>query len=178
MTASRGKGEFRNPRFNPSCSVSSLDLSRRRSSPIPTSVTPDTHLLFEGPYVPNYPRIPIKAICTDILHFPARVPVIQAARASTGERRDPGRVLVCRAVPVLPASPPDARAGGSTWSKQRSTLHGHAAASTDGHLSHDADRLASTRVRRATAARDGRASLSALDSVLPPLNSLTRSSNA
>ena len=37
---------------------------------------------------------------------------------------------------------------------QRSALAGHAAASTDGHLSHDADRLASPRVRHAAAARD------------------------
>jgi hypothetical protein len=28
----------------------------------------------------------IRAMCTDILHFPARVLVIQAARAATGER--------------------------------------------------------------------------------------------
>jgi hypothetical protein len=32
--------------------------------------------------------------------------------------------------------------------------HGHAGASTDGHVAHDADRLASTRARRAAAARD------------------------
>jgi hypothetical protein len=44
----------------------------------------------------------------------------------------------------------------SSWSEGWSVLAGHAAASTDGHLSHDADRLASTRVRRAAAARDVR----------------------
>jgi hypothetical protein len=43
---------------------------------------------------------------------------------------------------------------GSSWSEGRSALVGHAAASTDGHLSHDAVRLASTCVRRAAAARD------------------------
>ena len=36
---------------------------------------------------------------------------------------------------------------------RRSARPGHAAASTDGHVAHDADRLASPRVRRAAAAR-------------------------
>jgi len=60
--------------------------------------------------------------------------------------------------PVSHASPPDARSreGPVPWPKQRSALHGHAAASTDGHVSHDANRLASARVRRAAAARDRR----------------------
>jgi hypothetical protein len=44
----------------------------------------------------------------------------------------------------------------SRWSERRSALHGHAAASTDGHVSHDADRFASTRLRRAAAAREVR----------------------
>jgi hypothetical protein len=57
---------------------------------------------------------------------------------------------------VLPASPLDARARGVPVVGMASALHGHAAASTDGHLSHDADRLASTRVRRAAVARDVR----------------------
>ena len=38
-------------------------------------------------------------------------------------------------------------------SERRSGLHGHAAASTDGHVPQAADRLASTRARRAAAAR-------------------------
>jgi hypothetical protein len=48
---------------------------------------------------------------------------------------------------------------GLAWSprsERPSALHGHAAASTDGHVSHDADRFASTRLRRAAAARDVR----------------------
>src|SRR5207253_1910504 len=101
-----------------------------------------------------------RAISTDILHSPARVPVIQAAEGLlSGSDSDPGqgsvRLLVRRAVPVLRESPRDARAR-RVRSERRSALHGHAAASTDGHFSYDADRLASTRVRRAAAARDVR----------------------
>src|SRR5712692_2498133 len=99
-----------------------------------------------------------RVISRDILHFPARVLVIQAARGcSRAATLIPDTVLLiysCGArFPVLPASPPDARAR-APWSERRSALHGHAAASTDGHVSHDADRFASPRVRRAAAARD------------------------
>ena len=41
---------------------------------------------------------------------------------------------------------------GSSSPERQSALADHAAASTDGHVSHDADRLAATRVRRAAAA--------------------------
>jgi hypothetical protein len=42
------------------------------------------------------------------------------------------------------------------WSERRSAARGHAAAVSDGHVSQDADRLASTRAWRAAAARDVR----------------------
>jgi hypothetical protein len=101
-----------------------------------------------------------RTISRDILHFPARVLVIQASRGcSRAATLIPDTVLPiysCGArFPVLPASPPDARAR-APWSERRSALHGHATASTDGHVSHDADRFASRRVRRAAAARDVR----------------------
>ena len=100
------------------------------------------------------------AMSTDILHFLARVLVIQAARdCQRAAPLIPDRVLPISLVRrAAPGSPDFAsrRTGplGSSWSEERSALAGHAAASTDGHLSHDADRLASPRVRRAAAARD------------------------
>ncbi len=97
------------------------------------------------------------AISTDILHFPARVLVTQAARGC--ER---AAILIPDA--VLPVYSCDVRSPVrlhlqthgpvGPWSERRSAPHGHAAASTDGHVSHDTDRLASARVRRAAAARD------------------------
>src|SRR5437016_9033347 len=56
---------------------------------------------------------------------------------------------------LLRACPPDALARGVVV-ERRTALYGHAAASTDGHLSHAAARFAATRVRRAAAARDVR----------------------
>jgi hypothetical protein len=57
---------------------------------------------------------------------------------------------------VLPASRYRRIGPWGPWSERRSALHGHAAASTDEHVWHDAARLVSTRVRRAAAARDVR----------------------
>ena len=51
---------------------------------------------------------------------------------------------------------PEARAYRAPWSKGPSTTGGHAAASSDGHVSHNADRFASPRARRAVAALDVR----------------------
>lgn len=69
----------------------------------------------------------------------------------TGSDRDPGYGSAHLRVPMggpcffrlrrrtySPRVPP--------WSERRSALHGHAAASTDGHVSHDADRLSAGRV--------------------------------
>ena len=102
-----------------------------------------------------------RAICTDILHFRARVLVIQAARGGYGRATlIPDTVLPVSLVrprgPVLPAVASRRTGPRVPWSERRSALRGHAAASTDGHVSHDADRLASTRARRAAAARDVR----------------------
>ena len=98
----------------------------------------------------------------DILHFPARVLVIHAARTVTGSDSDPGHgsadLLARRAVLRSPgfAAGLLAREGPVPWSERQSAFHGHTDASTNGHVSHDANRLASTRVRRAAAARDRR----------------------
>ena len=48
---------------------------------------------------------------------------------------------------------PDARVCGSSWSDRRSALGRQATASTGGHVWQAADRFASTRARRAAAAR-------------------------
>ena len=96
---------------------------------------------------------------TDILHFPARVLVIRAARAAT-LIRDKVLPIYSRDVRSsdLPASSPDvvAREGPVPWSERESAFHGHTDVSTNGHVSHDVNRLASTRVHRAAAARDRR----------------------
>ena len=101
----------------------------------------------------------IGAISTDILHFPARVLVVQAARGcQRATTVIPDTVLRIYSCDVrlrfsrlrLQTHGP----AGAPWSERRSALHGHAAALTDGHVAHDADRFASTRVRRAAAARD------------------------
>ena len=80
--------------------------------------------------------------------------------ATTGTRRDPepgpgsDDLLVPHA--ILP-SPGCATECTSPWREGQNggqPLHGQAAASADGHISQEADRLASPRVRRAAAARD------------------------
>jgi hypothetical protein len=53
--------------------------------------------------------------------------------------------------PVLPAVASRRMNARGPWSERRSAAGGHAAALSDGHVSQDADRLASTRVRRAAA---------------------------
>ena len=119
---------------------------------------------------PRWPGLiavaPCRAMSTDILHFPARVLVIRAARAVTGSDSDPGHgpPIYSRDVrsSVLSASPPDVVAGDPVpWSERQSAFHGHADASTNRHVSHDANRLASTRVRRAGAERDRRSAATA-----------------
>ena len=98
-----------------------------------------------------------EAICTDILHFPARVLVVQAARAADGTATlIPDTVLVHLLVRrAVRGSPGFSARRTGPW-RPRGRNDGHAAASTDGHVAHDADRLASTRARRAAAARDVR----------------------
>src|SRR4030095_9626644 len=103
-----------------------------------------------------------RAIFTDILHFRARVPVIPAARAANGQRPDPstGVPPIPLVRPTVPGSSDftskHSGPAASPLSERRSAFHAHAAALTEGHLPHDAVRLASTRARRATAARDNR----------------------
>jgi hypothetical protein len=102
-----------------------------------------------------------RAISTDILDFRARVLVIQGRGPANGQRLR-SQTKACPSTRAtcgprfsrhrLQTRGPVA----SPWSELRSALHGHAAASTDGHVSHDADRFASTRLRRAAAARDVR----------------------
>ena len=74
----------------------------------------------------------------------------------TGGDPDPGHgsahLLVRRAVA---GSPGVAARRTGPW-RPRGRNDGHAAASTDGQVAHDADRLASTRARRAAVARDVR----------------------
>src|SRR6266446_3993983 len=67
-------------------------------------------------------RLDFRAISTDILECRARVLVIQAARGRLRERdADPGhgsaRLRGRPRDPLLPESPPDARARGSRWSE-------------------------------------------------------------
>ena len=101
-----------------------------------------------------------RAAFTDILHFPARVSVNQAARGCCRTTLIPDKVLPIYLCDVRPASPGIASRRMGLWvspsSEPRSALHGHATASMKGHVSHDADRFASTRVRRAATARDVR----------------------
>jgi hypothetical protein len=121
-----------------------------------------------------------RAISMDILHFAARLLVIQAASGcQTGSYPNPGGsaiLLVRRAVPgsfgfasrrtarcaatINPRSAGQKRVDAAhPWVPvvgTASALDGHAAASTDGHVSHDADRFASRHIRRAAAARDAR----------------------
>ena len=69
------------------------------------------------------PSTDCRAVCTDILHFRARVLVIQPARAATGERRGsrtrfwPFTGTTARSA-SHGQSPPDARARGSWWSER------------------------------------------------------------
>jgi hypothetical protein len=106
-----------------------------------------------------------RTFSTDILHGHSPLSCA-SSRHSGGKELLTGATLIPNT--VLPIYSCDVRSRfsrhrlqthgpvGSPWSERRSALHGHAAASTDGHLPHDADRFASTRVRRAAAARDVR----------------------
>ena len=100
-----------------------------------------------------------RAIPTDILHFPERVLVIQAARGCS-------RAATLLPDTVLPIYSCDDAVPGSTEfcrqthgslrspsSERLEHSRGHAAALIDGHVWQAADRLASTRARRAAAAR-------------------------
>jgi hypothetical protein len=132
-----------------------LEIAARAMSPSPVSGVQRVAWEDAGERV-----LPIQAISTDILHFPARVLVIQAARAAHGQPAlIPEAVLRIYSCAVRsPVDPLRLQTHGpvrSPWSERRAVLHGHAAA-TDAQLSHDADRLASIRVRRAAAARDAR----------------------
>ena len=75
---------------------------------------------------------------TDILHFPARVLVIRAARAAT-DSDCPDTVLPIYSpdvgASVLTASPPDVLACEVPWSERQSAFHGHPAASTNACMS-------------------------------------------
>ena len=75
-----------------------------------------------------------------------------------GRGPDPEPVLMIYSCtcdsPSLRAAPPDEHARGGPVGTAVGQLHRQAAASADGHISHDADRLASRRLRRAAAARD------------------------
>ena len=94
----------------------------------------------------------------DILDFCARVLVMRARRAGDAKAMlNPDTVLSvysCDRGPLLRAACCQARVVPVVGT--RSALGGHAAASTFGHVWQAADRLASTRARRAAAARDVR----------------------
>ena len=95
------------------------------------------------------------AISTDILEFRARVLVIQASRDGYGRAALISDTVLpvysgARAIRLSRAVASRRTGPRSFW---WSALGGHAAASIDGHVSQVADRLASTRVRRAAAAR-------------------------
>ena len=104
-------------------------------------------------------EVPSRAIFTDILEFRARVLVLQASHgAATGERRR-SRTPFCpltRATARSTAPGQSAPDAPRSRCRRRSAVGGHAAALIDGHVSQAADRLASTRARRAAAARDVR----------------------
>ena len=102
-----------------------------------------------------------RAISTDILEFRARVLVIQAARGGYGratlipdtalpDYSGDRAIRFSRAVASRRTGPRVPMVG------RRSAVGDQAAASIDGHVPQAADRLASTRARRAAAARDVR----------------------
>ena len=97
------------------------------------------------------------AIFTDILDCCARVLAIQGGTGrSLNSASDPGHgsaplLVGPRAVRFSSTASPQGARG--RWS-ERWSAWGHAAALSDGHVSQDADRLASTRAWRAAAARD------------------------
>ena len=96
-----------------------------------------------------------RAVSTDILYFRARVLAIQAAEGcEEAAPLIPDKVLPVywcnRSARFSRRSPPDA---GGPWSDGQSARGSQAAASSDGHVSQAADRLASTRDRRAAVAR-------------------------
>ena len=108
---------------------------------------------------PGLAEAPRRAISMDILDFRARVLAIEGSKlrlmwTATLIPDTVRPVYSCdRAARCSRQSSPDARARRSPGSEERSAFRGHAAASRDGHVSHDADRFASARVRRAVAAR-------------------------
>ena len=105
---------------------------------------------------------PMRAVCSDILQFVARVFVISPTARLVGTDSDLGRhaprVLVVRTgsslftySPRLEAEGPQIAGAVARW-----FFGAHAATSAERHLSHEADRLASRRARRASTAPDFR----------------------
>ena len=103
-----------------------------------------------------------RAIFTNILDLCARVVAIQGGkgRSMNSESGSPRRFCPLYSwtarVPVLPPVASRRTSAPGPSSERRSAARRHAAALSDGHVSQDADRLASTRARRAAAARDVR----------------------
>ena len=100
-----------------------------------------------------------RVVSTDILHFGARVLAVYGQGCSW-PASDPDTVLaVCssdRMIPVSRLSRPRRTCRRLSARKARSALGGHAAVSSDGHVSQAADRLTSARARRAATAPDVR----------------------
>ena len=99
------------------------------------------------------PELSTRTSCTFAREFSS----FQAAMAATGERRCPGhgsaRLLGRPRDPLLRGRRLQTRGPRDPVVGRRSGRPGHAAASTDGQVAHDAERLASPRVRRAASAR-------------------------
>src|SRR6516165_1508511 len=101
--------------------------------------------------------VELRAVCTDILHSPARVPVVEVARGCyQTANMIPDRFWPStRAHVRSAASFPDGRAA-DPGGRQTAAVGDQAATSIEGHVTQAADRLASTRARLAVAACDAR----------------------
>ena len=110
----------------------------------------------------NEPLVLRRTISADILHFLARVLVRQAVMSWNAQRLC-SRAGFCRSTRATCDSPFSGLRPGCTspWRFGR-TVGQHSMVvrprTAEGHISHDADRLASTRVRGAAAARDSKSS--------------------
>ena len=104
----------------------------------------------------------VRAIFTNILDLCARVVAIQGGKGQSmnSESGSPRRFCPLYSwtarVPVVPPVASRRTSAPGPSSERRSAARRHAARLSDGHVSQDADRLASTRAWRAAAARDVR----------------------
>lgn len=140
----------------------SFDIKTENQSNMPNSVarllTRNLNEVFgeNDPVRRRKAELSPRTFCT----FPREFPSIRRQGSAVGHNSDPRQgsvhLLVRRASRFSRHRLQTHGPVGSPSSEPRSALHGHATASMKGHVSHDADRFASTRVRRAATARDVR----------------------